>query len=252
VAVAAKYTANFASRRYWTRPPKNYDPNKPYTLTIWGQGCGQGNTAEGTPISMNPASADNSVQVELLASQKQTNHCYSAGPDGDAPDSPELPYFDQVVKEVSDAFCIDKSRIFVGGYSSGAWFSGLMGCNRTNVVRGIGLAAGGLQLNHDACTGPVAALITRGTSDNGTPEAQTLALRDSIRMRNGCGTTTKAWTPTWDAGEGMANVSSCVSYDGCMAGYPLIWCPTPGGHTNTLGDTKLTQYAIWKLWSTLP
>jgi hypothetical protein len=262
VTTAAAYTANFANRIYWTRPPYGYDQNKPVKLILWGQGCGQGASAEPVPPSQNPLITGKSaggtvtpgaaVIVQLLASQKQPNHCYSAGPDGDAADSPEIPYFDQVVSEVENEFCIDKSKVFIGGYSSGGWESGLMSCVRTNVLRGTGWAAAGLQKNHAACTGPVAALITRGMSDPGTPLQQTLDAVESIRMRNGCGTTTKPWTPTWNAGEMQADTSACVAYDGCMAGYPLVWCPTPGGHTNTEGDTHLTRYGLWKLWSTLP
>jgi hypothetical protein len=128
-----------------------------------------------------------------------------------------------------------------------------MSCVRTNVVRGTGWAAAGLQKNHPACSGPVAALITRDTGDPGTPLQQTMDALESLRTRNGCGTTTKPWAPAWNAGETQADTSSCVSYDGCMPGYPLVWCPTTfGKHTNTLDDTQLTRYGLWKLWSTLP
>jgi hypothetical protein len=87
--------------------------------------------------------------------------------------------------------------------------------------------------------------------DTNTPYGVQEAI-ESIRTRNGCATTTKPWMPTWNAGEAQADTSSCVAYDGCMAGYPLVWCPTPGAHTNTENDTHLTRYGLWKLWSTLP
>jgi poly(3-hydroxybutyrate) depolymerase len=253
VTVAAKYTADFSKRIYWVRPPAGYTENTAYPLIIWGQGCGQGVGPENVPPQLNPASAGAAVIVQLLASQTNPGgpKCASAGPNGNNADSPELPYFDNIVKEVSESHCIDKSKIFLGGYSTGAWFTGLMSCNRANVLRGVGWAAGGMQSNHAPCAGPVAALITVGTGDTESVAGSAPAL-ESIRMRNGCGTTTKPWTPTWAAGEGMANVSSCVTYDGCMPGYPLVYCATPGGHTNTLGDSKLTQFGFWKLWSTLP
>jgi polyhydroxybutyrate depolymerase len=259
VTVGAAYTAKYSARIYWTKPPIGYDNTKPYPLILWGQGCGQGPTPENIPPSENPlitgtgATPGKAVIVQLLAPQGQPNHCYSAGPDGDAADSPEIPYFDQVVSELEATYCIDKSKIFEGGYSSGGWEASLMSCVRTNVLRGTGWAAAGLQKNHDPCMGPVAALITRDMKDGGTPADQTLQAVESIRMRNGCATTTKPWTPIWNAGEGMADTSSCVTYDGCMAGYPLVWCLTNlGGHTNTEGDTHLTRYGLWKLWSTLP
>ncbi|HVZ75048.1 MAG TPA: hypothetical protein VHJ20_21850 [Polyangia bacterium] len=252
VTVPAKYTTPYAKRLYWTQPPTKYDQTMPYALYIWGQGCGLGTNPEPIPPIENPESAAASIVVLLDPSQSNPtgkNQCFSAGPDGDNADSPEIPFFDQVVAEVESAFCIDKKRVFMGGYSSGGWESGLMSCVRSNVIRGTGWAAAGLQKNHDACGGPVAALITRATQDNGTPLDQTMAAVESFRMRNGCGTTTHAWTPTWTAGEEHADTSSCLEYDGCKAGYPLVWCPTQGGHTNTENDTHLTRDGLWKLWT---
>jgi hypothetical protein len=240
----------YQNRIYWTRVPTAYDKSKPMYLILWGQGCGQGPTPESIPPFENPAASAASIIVQLLAPQAQPNHCYSAGPDGDSATSPEIPYFDQVVSEVEAQFCIDTTKVFEGGYSSGGWESSLMSCVRANVLRGTGWAAAGLQKNHDPCMGPVAALITRGVNDGGTPLNQTMDAIESIRTRNGCGMTTKPWMPVWPAGVEKADTSSCVSYDGCMPGYPLIWCPTPGAHTNTEGDTHLTRDGLWQLWTT--
>ncbi|HEY6077579.1 MAG TPA: hypothetical protein VIW29_02175 [Polyangiaceae bacterium] len=246
VAIDPKLATAYGQRRYWTRPPMNYDKTKPIPLTIWAQGCNQGNNPEDTPMTIGPA-ADGSVQVELLAPQNHPGPCYYAGPDGDDAKTPELPYFDEVLSEALNNYCIDTSKVFVGGYSSGGWLTSLVSCNRASVVRGVGWAAAGLQLNHDACSGPVAAIITRGMNDAGTPLAQTEAARDSLIMRNGCTMSTAPWRP----GETMFNSSSCVEYQGCMPGYPVVWCPTPGGHTNTVMDTKLSPQGFWKFWTSL-
>lgn len=246
VTVDPKFTDNFYKQRtYWTRPPKTYDANTPVALTIWGQGCGQGNNPESTPMTNGPA-ADGSVQVELLAPQGK-DKCYFAGPDGDDAKSPELPYFDQVLAETLANFCIDTTKIFQGGYSSGGWFSSLISCNRADKIRGVAWAAAGLQKNHDECKGPVAALITRGENDGGTPLDQTIAARDSFITRNGCTMETKPWSP----GETAFTATSCLEYQGCKPGYPVVWCPTPGGHSNGT-DTGLSTKGFWKFWSTLP
>jgi poly(3-hydroxybutyrate) depolymerase len=184
--------------------------------------------------------------VELLAPQGK-DHCYSAGPDGDEASSPELPYFDKVLAETLANFCIDTKKVFQGGYSSGGWFSSLVSCNRADKIRGVAWAAAGLQKNHAPCMGPVAAIITRGENDGGTPLDQTLAARDSLIMRNGCTTQTQPWDP----GETTFTSSSCVAYQGCMPGFPVVWCPTPGGHSNGT-DTGLSTKGFWKFWSTLP
>ena len=252
VTVGAAYTATFTNRLYWSRPPAGYDNTKPYNLVIWGQGCDLGLIPDNPiPPTNNPEETASSIIVEL--DPNQANHqCFSAGPDGDNADSPEIPYFDHIVSDMENEFCIDQTHIFMGGYSSGGWFSSLMACARANVIHGTGWAAAGLQHNHAACMGPVPALITRAMMDNGTPLDQTMDAIESLRTRNGCATTSKPWMPVWNTGEAKADTSSCVLYDDCMPGYPLVWCATQGGHTNTEGDTLLTRNGLWKLWSTLP
>jgi polyhydroxybutyrate depolymerase len=236
VTVDAKFAPQ-AQRRYFTNPPKTYDPSKPWPVTFWGNGCGTGSSAEGELLMGGPAST-NSVQVQVLAFKG----CFSAGPDGDNANSPELPYFDQVLTEVEAEYCIDKSKVYVSGYSSGAWFTGLMACNRATVIAGIGLAAGGLQLNHDPCTGQTAGIVVRGTGDGGTPEAQTLALVNSLVTRNGCSMTTAPWDP----GETAFNAAPCLAYQGCQAGFAVVYCPVPGGHTD---GGSITSQGFWKFWT---
>jgi hypothetical protein len=246
VTVDAMFTDNaYKARRYWTRPPMGYEKNTPMPLTMWGQGCGQGGGAENVPTNQSGA-AMAAVQVQFLAPQIG-NKCYSAGPDGDNAKSPELAYFDAALAETLANFCIDTSKIFMGGYSSGGWLTSLISCNRADKVRGVGWVAAGLQKNHDACAGRVPAIIVRGTEDGGTPLDQTTAARDSLIMRNGCTMDTKPWLP----GEATFTSSSCLEYQGCMPGYPVVWCPVPGQHTNGL-DIGLSSKGFWKFWSTLP
>jgi poly(3-hydroxybutyrate) depolymerase len=247
VTVDPQFQPLFSTRRYFTRPPAGYDPNTAYPLTIWGQGCGQ-TMAENTPLAQGPA-AGASVMVQMLAKATFPGKgaCYSAGPDGDNANSPELPYFDLAVAQATAEFCIDETKIFMGGYSSGGWFTSLVSCNRANVVRGVAWVAAGLQINHAPCMGPVAGMVTVATVDPGTPMAEAIAGRDSLIMRNGCTMNTMPWDP----GETTFNASSCVEYQGCMPGYPVVWCPTTSGHSNGL-DTGLSNKGFWKFWSMLP
>jgi hypothetical protein len=82
----------------------------------------------------------------------------------------------------------------------------------------------------------------RGAGDTGTPEAQTLAAIDSLVMRNGCTMTTKPWDP----GEKAFDTSPCVEYQGCQAGFPVVYCSVPGGHTD---GGSLTSQGFWKFWT---
>ncbi|HEY0713986.1 MAG TPA: hypothetical protein VGF45_14995 [Polyangia bacterium] len=243
VTVAAEYVDRFTRRAYFTRPPAGYDPQKAYPVTFWGHGCGASG-AETTPLMGGPA-AQNSIHVFLLA----IGGCFSTS----KANSPDIPYFDLALSEIENDFCVDKSKIFVSGYSSGAWLSNLLACQRGDVIRGIGTAAGGLPIDRGTCRGPVAAIMTGDTGDTANPivnidratniDKGSGAARDRLIMENGCSKETQPWDPMFPG---------CVAYQGCKPGYPVVWCQTSGqGHSNGV-QGGLSPRGFWKFWSSLP
>jgi hypothetical protein len=246
VTVSAAQSA-YAMRKFFTYMPHNYDPSHPYPVTMWGPGCGasgpEGNQLMGSVGPDGKPATDSFIEIQLL----QKDSCFSTS----AHDSPEIPYFDEVLKEVSDNYCIDKGQVFVAGYSSGSWLTHLLGCQRGNVIRGIGSASGGIIVDHGTCTGPIAAIMTGDSSDTtnpiisvdsktGTPKGSGAA-RDRILMANGCQMTSKPWDPAFPG---------CEIYDGCPPQFPVVWCLTMGqGHsTGGINSSK----GFWQFWSTLP
>jgi hypothetical protein len=245
VTVPAAQSA-YAMRKFFTYMPHNYDPSHPYPVTMWGPGCGasgpEGNQLMGSVGPDGKPATDSFIEIQLL----QKDSCFSTS----AADSPEVPYFDEVLKQVSENYCIDKGQVFVAGYSSGSWLTHLLGCQRGNVIRGIGSASGGILVDHGTCTGPIAAIMTADTSDttnpiiataaDGTPKGSGAA-RDRILMANGCQMTSKPWN---------AAFPGCEIYDGCPPQYPVVWCLTMGqGHsTGGINSSK----GFWTFWSTLP
>jgi poly(3-hydroxybutyrate) depolymerase len=154
------------------------------------------------------------------------------------------------LKEVESNYCVDKGRVFVGGYSSGGWLAYMLAFARGGVVRGISTAAGGIA----TVTGrppdtklPVAGLLLTGADDNTNPAAGPTGSDVAMNLLlqyNGCtGTATAPW-------EIPCPSCACVKYTGCPAAYPVVRCHPPGqGHTDGGGDFKT---AIWKTWMTLP
>jgi poly(3-hydroxybutyrate) depolymerase len=241
VTVAAAYAPAFEMRKYFTMMPHNYDPTKAYPVTMWGPGCGASG-AESNQLQGSGAT-DDYIQVFLL----QKDSCFSTS----AADSPEVPYFDTTLAGVEAGYCVDKAQVFVAGYSSGSWLTHLLGCQRGNVIRGIGSASGGILVDHGTCTGPIAAIMTGDSSDTtnpiisvdtktGTPKGSGAA-RDRILMANGCQMTSKPWDPAFPG---------CDLYDGCGAGYPVVWCLTMGQGHSSGGNNSAKGF--WKFWSTLP
>jgi polyhydroxybutyrate depolymerase len=127
---------------------------------------------------------------------------------------------------VNANFCVDRSRIMSTGFSYGAIMSHTVACQMPDVFRAVGVMSGSL-IGRGACLArPIAAWMTHGADDNaaigGVEFTAGVAARDRILASNHCGTTSQPVDP-----------APCVAYDGCDAGYPVVWCPREAPRTDT-------------------
>ena len=94
----------------------------------------------------------------------------------------------------------------------------------SDVFRAIGSMAGA-PISGATCTTvkparPVAIWATHGDADTALPISLAQPMINALVEYNGCTTMTKPVEP-----------SPCVEYQGCMTGYPVVWCVRPGdGH----------------------
>ncbi len=231
--LAATYVAQYSARNYYVWLPTNYDSTRPYTTVFLGPGCG-GNGESVLP--MQNASTTNAILVGL----SPVGQCFMTS----AADSPEIAFFDAALSKVESSFCVDKSRVYIAGFSSGSWLSNLIGCARAGIVRAQGNATGGLP-PVPTCTGPIAAMLAHDEGDPANNISGGEAARDRILKQNGCSLTE---TMPYDAGR----PSMCVQYQGCPAAYPVVWCPTTGqGHSDQV-VTGLSVPGFWNFWEALP
>jgi len=248
-ASASSYSMNngedFNHRDYNIELPNDYNPATPYPIFFGGAGCGAG--GNGFDVSSTGA-----IKVHLSI----MNGCFAdggtscAGNVANEPNcklGPELPYFRAVLADIESKFCVDRARVFVGGFSSGAWEANTLGCGAADLVRGTVTLEGGWRNDQPACTGPVAALMVAGGVDGTNPIGplventpypagglsadqvnSTIAdldsngsapARDAVLMRNNCvGSATAPYDPKYP---------DCVQYTGCPAAYPVVWCDIP-------------------------
>jgi poly(3-hydroxybutyrate) depolymerase len=240
--MAQQYVAGYTHRKFCTTMPKGYDNTKPYPVVFYGPGCG----ATGCESSSFTGRTD-IIYVQAIATAGMplvptgaAPGCFQAGRVSTV-DSPEVPYFDQVMAQVEGAYCVDKGKIFAAGTSSGGWLSNYLGCARGGVIRGIAADSGGIPYARPMCTGGAAAMEFPGdsavTSDpQGHPIGLTVA-RDLFIQTNGC-----SMTPT----NMMFGNASCQFYGGCSS--PVVWCNTGGAHQ--AGNSYLSPSG-WAFWSTL-
>jgi hypothetical protein len=255
---------DFAFRPFSVRLPDGYDPSKPYAVTFGGGGCGSSaqNFAGNPGGGLQMAGNGKTIQIGL----SYISGCFSdGGPSIDnRPDTPDEAYFRAVWADIENHYCIDKSQVFVGGFSSGAWEAYMLGCAASDVVRGIGTDKGGMRMMHPACTRPIAAVLVAGEVDTENPIGPLDPIadkgavdrlgslgsapgRDEILKRNGCtGTDSVAYED--------AKYGACKKYTGCPAAYPVVWCALPGvGHnSSTYMGTSYSPGPMWDVLGKLP
>lgn len=146
----------------------------------------------------------------------------------------DVAFFDALLARIEAEACVDRARIFVTGFSYGGFMSNTLGCKRAGVLRAIAPLSGGGP--GGGCNGQrVAAFLGAGDTDTLLP--MSVDSRDHWAEANGCGASTAATTP-----------SPCVTYSGCAAGFPVVWCQFTGGHVVPTWEPK----AVMQFFDGLP
>jgi poly(3-hydroxybutyrate) depolymerase len=130
--------------------------------------------------------------------------------------------------------CIDHSRIFSTGFSYGGIFSLVLGCEMSDVFRAIAPESGQFFGSCNTSGGPVAVWQSEGSSDGTVTPSSAKAANDYFVSRNHCSTQTMPTSP-----------SPCVAYQGCDAGFPVVWCQFNGGHT----PWDMAPDPVWSFFS---
>lgn len=150
-------------------------------------------------------------------------------------DSPlDVDFFDAILAEVTAVACTDTDRVFATGHSYGGFMSNRLGCQRGDVLAGIGPVAGGGPYD-GTCDGPVPAIIVHGDPDPVVAYATGVASRDRWLNENGCSPST---TSVGDGG---------VEYTDCSSGAHVQWWVHDQGHS----WPDFAEQVIWAFFSEL-
>jgi hypothetical protein len=219
-------------RSYYVKLPPDYDISKPLRVIYLGTGCnGDGRTS----YAFDKVDGGGAILVGLNPLQAQTVGGMSiAGKpcfDDQVANTIEIPFFDALHKQVEANFCVDKSRQFWAGYSSGSWMSNIVGCAFADVVRAVAGTSGGLPAL-PTCKGPIAQMFIHDMMDTGNNYSGSVSARQRTLAIDMCGPGTAPYDP--GPGAMLPNaMSQCLKYTGCPAAYPVIFCTTFGqGHSS--------------------
>jgi poly(3-hydroxybutyrate) depolymerase len=235
-------------RDYYVWLPKDYDPTKPYRVTFIGYGCGNkyaGNTATYKLMLQDPESIYIGMNMPPDNIATQEGPCYN---DNGGLQATEWEFFGLMGDQVEQNFCIDQNRVFVAGYSSGAWLANMFGCYFAGKdpsrkfgpdlsVRGQSSVTGGPVPSNVPCGGKVAGMWIHDINDPANDYGGSVMARDRVLAENGCtGSATKAW------GDIDLLSSVCQQYTACPADYPVVFCTTMGLQHGAQDDRALPGF----------
>jgi poly(3-hydroxybutyrate) depolymerase len=219
-------------REYVLKIPADYDPSKPYKLIFgwhWRGGVANdvvsGQIIGGPYYGLESRAAGSAIFV--APEGIDMGWANTGGRD--------IAFLKAMLARFNAGLCIDQARIFSTGFSYGGMMSDAIGCEMADVFRAIAPMSGAFYSGcNEPNMHPIALWLAHGDNDTVVPLANGQEARDKFLERNGCGTTT---TPT--------EPSPCVSYGGCMDGYPVVYCEFSGGHT----PASFGPNAIWSFFN---
>lgn len=136
----------------------------------------------------------------------------------------DLAFFDALLEDVSQRYCVDRSRVTSAGFSNGGYFSNLLGCVRGTRLAAIAPVGGGGPVGEPECGDAIPVLVQHGERDPVVAFASGRTSFESWARRNGC-----------DAPEPDA-ASGCRAATGCSAETRL--CATNAAHTWPPGTSE--------------
>jgi poly(3-hydroxybutyrate) depolymerase len=197
---------NGANAAFTVTLPPSYDASTPTPLVFGFHGRNQ------THIQFRTQDAAN-IQTEIGGQAVVAYLKSQGGPGWNFAEEvePNVDFFNAVYTRMLADYCVDTSRIFAVGHSSGGYFANILACRYGDVLRGIGAVASETQ--ESDCIGRVAAMVVHGVRDSSVRFAGGQESRDTYLATNGCNNQS---TP--DA------VAPCIDYQGCDEGLPVAWC----------------------------
>ncbi len=200
------------SRSYYLVPSQVTDP---VPLVISFHGYGSNGQADVGTFQLPTLSGGEAVLAYPDGVVQEWVGQGAVGWDTRGNDTPDIAFAAALIDQLEEEHCIDRTRIFVIGFSWGGWMSGQVACALGDRIRAFSTVAGGAP--QGSCQGAVPGIVIHGEADMAEPFSSGEAARDSWSGTNGC-----------SSSETATAVDGCVARDDCEA--PLFWCTHPGGH----------------------
>lgn len=128
-----------------------------------------------------------------------------------SPNQANYDFLQTLITTLGERYCIDNTRVFLVGFSMGAFFTNSAACDHNDWFRAFAPIAGG---GPNACGDDIqsAIIVQHGTADPIVDISSGEGSRDTWIAQNGCSPTS------------MPSFNGCESFEGCPEGKPVVWC----------------------------
>ncbi len=142
----------------------------------------------------------------------------------------DIAFFDAIVEQLANDYCIDMDDITVVGHSLGAWMANSVACVRGDAVKASATVGGDSVITD--CAGPSSAMIIHNPRDRLSPFSGAERVRQTRVEENFC---------SWDITNSGPEELNCVTHAVCAGGNIVLWCP----HTNDKDERGVDYPHNW-------
>lgn len=221
--------------------PPSYDGAAPIPLIFGFHGAGRTNQQF--------RETDARTQNTDLEANYIMAYPKSSGNDWTGQLSANLTRFDTLYEMLLESYCVDTSRVFATGHSSGAGFTTELVCQRGDRFRGVAPVAA-WEIGQNCPATPTMIIHGANDSERGNNGS---AYVERYRTWNGCSSSSMPYEVEGCMGGNNAQVNpGCIEYQDCSAA-PTIWCShnDPNYSDTNHGWPCFANYAIFDFFASL-
>jgi predicted esterase len=224
-----------SGRSFHVYAPANYDANTAYPVSLTFHGW----------YGTGPTFRDWFRMDEAVKNDGLTVYPDADGPLWDQVGTKDLLFFDEMMKQLSETYCINPSRVLGFGFSQGGIFMSQLGCFRAGYLKAIAVGDGSRAAPTVGC-GRLPVIIVHRPTDQDEKFEWGLENKDLWAQRNECSTTV-------DAQDAMG----CIRHSGCKTPGAVTFCrddffdaswPVEWNHT----VRDVYRQHVWNLFKALP
>lgn len=216
------------TRQYLLELPKGYEGTTPVPVLFAFHGtssnaqefigaAGYGNVSEGVSGRMLIVGPQG-----LKRGSGLIGWCDFSLPNDGISDS-DIDFFDALIAQLKAKYCIDTGRIFAMGHSAGAVISNVLGCDRGDVLRGVGPFNGGGPSKN--CPKRMAAFVVHNTDDYLVKWSDTGWLTTKYwTSENGCDPIGAMPRSAYPGNSTTGDPLPCKAFPGCGSDFPVTLC----------------------------